>query len=136
MHTKKCEGRHAHFIEARIVSGSGTEKVISLADIERGDGNLKQLGLNLSEGRDLMHDVQQALVTAQTQSLVEASTQCRHYHTELSVKPMHTIQYKTVYGKVTIESPQLRRCKCKHSNVTASYSPLAQALPFTISHEP
>ena len=44
-------------IEARIVSGTGTEKTISLADIERVDGDFKQLGLNLSEGRDLMHDV-------------------------------------------------------------------------------
>jgi hypothetical protein len=78
-------------IEARIVSDSGTEKVISLADFERDDGDLKQFGLNLSEGRDLMHDVQQALVTAQTQTLVKASTQYRHCHIELSVKSMHTI---------------------------------------------
>lgn len=33
-------------IEARIVFSTGSEKVVSLADIERGDGDLKQLGLN------------------------------------------------------------------------------------------
>jgi len=59
-------------IEARIVSCTGTEKVISLADIDRVDGDFKQLGLKLSEGRDLMHDVQHALVNAQTTTFVEA----------------------------------------------------------------
>src|SRR5712691_11730952 len=108
-------------IEARIVSRPGTEKVISLADIERVDGDFKQLGLNLSEGRDLMHDVQHALVNAQTNTFVEASAQCRHCHAKLSIKTMHTIQYKTVYGKVTIDSPQLRRCKCKKTKGAASY---------------
>ena len=122
-------------IEARIVSCTGTEKVISLADIDRVDGDFKQLGLKLSEGRDLMHDVQHALVNAQTTTFVEASTQCRHCHAELSIKTMHTIQYKTVYGKVTINSPQLRRCKCKKSKSAASYSPLAQAIPFRMSPE-
>jgi len=76
-------------IEARIVSGfgSGTEKLILLADIERGEGDLKQLGLSLSGGRALMHDVQQVLVTAQTQTCVEVSTQCRHCYCELSSSP-------------------------------------------------
>lgn len=122
-------------IEARIVSSTGSEKVVSLADIERGDGDLKQLGLNLSEGRDLMHDVQHALVNAQTHAVVEESRQCPYCHAELSVKTMHTIQYKTVYGKVTIDSPQLRGCKCKYLKGTASYSPLAQAIPFRMSPE-
>jgi len=48
---------------------------------------------------------------------------------------MHSIQYKIVYDKVTINSPQLRRCKRKHSKGTASYSPLAPALPFRMSPE-
>jgi len=48
-------------IEARIVSGfgSGTEKAILLADIERDNGDIKQLGLSLSGSRALMNDVQQ-----------------------------------------------------------------------------
>jgi hypothetical protein len=73
-------------IEARIVSRTGTGKGIPLADIERVDGDLKKLGLNLSEGRDLMHDVQHALVNAQTNTFVEASARCRHCHADLSIK--------------------------------------------------
>lgn len=93
------------------------------------------VGLNLSEGRDLMHAAQRALVNAQANAFIEASLQCRHCHAMLSIKTMHTIQYKTVYGKVTIDSPQLRRCRCKTSKGSASYSPLAQAIPFRMSPE-
>ena len=64
-------------IEARIVFHTGIEKVISLADIERADEDLKQLGLNLSEGRDLMHDVQHCFVNMQMRTFLEASTHCR-----------------------------------------------------------
>ena len=106
-----------------------------IGDIERVDGDFKQVGLSLSERRDLVHDVQHDLVNAQTNTVIEASTQCRHCHAGLSIKSMHTIQYKTVYGKVTIDSPHLRRCKCKRSNGVASYSPLAQAIPFRMSPE-
>jgi len=66
-------------VEARIVSGTGVEKVISLAEIERADGDFKQLGLNLSEGRDLMHDVQRALVNAQTNVFMSNLINAGHF---------------------------------------------------------
>lgn len=122
-------------IEARIVDGADGEVPIPLAEIERTDGDVKHLGLSLSEGRELMHDVQSALIAAQTKRLTEASRHCPHCAATLSIKAMHTIQYKTVYGKVTIDSPQFRRCKCKKSAGAASYSPLAHAMPFRMSPE-
>ena len=79
-------------IEARILSRTGIGEVISLADIEKANGDLKQFGLKLSEDYDLMHDVQLALVNAQTNTVVAASRQCRHCYSEQSIKTMHTIQ--------------------------------------------
>jgi hypothetical protein len=38
-------------IEARIDDGVGGGEAIRLAEFERLDGDLKQLGLNLAEGR-------------------------------------------------------------------------------------
>jgi hypothetical protein len=38
-------------IEARIDDGVGGSEAIPLAEFERLDGDLKQLGLNLAEGR-------------------------------------------------------------------------------------
>ncbi len=52
-------------MEARIVDDVSS-KVIRLAEFGRLDGDLKQLGLNLVEGRDLVHEAQRAMVCAQT----------------------------------------------------------------------
>ncbi|MEB0011402.1 hypothetical protein QN379_03360 [Glaciimonas sp. Gout2] len=46
-------------IEARIEGGGG--EAIRLAEFERLDCDLKQLGLNLAEGRSLIHEAQCAL---------------------------------------------------------------------------
>lgn len=59
-------------IEARIDDGVGGE-AIRLAEFERLDGDLEQLGLNLAEGRSLVHEAQRALICAQTRVVVSAS---------------------------------------------------------------
>ena len=63
-------------IEARIDGGGGGE-AIRVAEFERVDGDLKHLGLNLAEGRRLVHEAQRALVGAQTRCVVSASLNCR-----------------------------------------------------------
>ena len=65
-------------IEARIDDGGGGGcQAIRLAEFERLDGDLKQLGLNLAEGRSLVHEAQRALVGARTRFVVSASLNCR-----------------------------------------------------------
>ena len=49
-------------IEARIDDGVGSGEAIRLAEFERLDGDLKQLGLNLAEGRSLVREAQRALI--------------------------------------------------------------------------
>jgi hypothetical protein len=122
-------------IEARISDGVGS-KVIRLAEFERLDGDLKQLGcLNLAEGRDLVREAQRALVCAQTRVVVSASLNCPHCGRALSIKAIHAIRYRTVFGKVTIDSPQLRVCKCVQDQSAKSFSPLAFAIPLRVSPE-
>lgn len=47
-------------IEARIEAGAGASEPIRLAEFERADGDLKQLGLSLAEGRSLTYEAQRA----------------------------------------------------------------------------
>lgn len=63
-------------IEARIEGSVGSSEPIRLAEFERTDGELKQLGLNLAEGRSLVFEAQRALVGAQAQVVVVASKTC------------------------------------------------------------
>ena len=46
-------------IEARIEDSAGGSEPIRLAEFERADGELKQLGLSLAEGRSLVLEAQQ-----------------------------------------------------------------------------
>jgi hypothetical protein len=93
-------------IEARIYDGVGGGEAIRLAEFERLDGDLKQLGLNLAEGSSLVHEAQRALVCAQTRVVVSASLNCPQCGRALSIKATHAIRYRTVFGKVTIDSPR------------------------------
>src|SRR5476651_1364176 len=95
-------------IEARIDDGVGGGVAIRLAEFGRLDGDLKQLGPNLTEGRSLVHEAQRAFVCAQTRVVVSASLNCPQCGRKLSIKATHAIRYRTVFGKVTIDSPQLR----------------------------
>ncbi|MEB0013945.1 ISKra4 family transposase [Glaciimonas sp. Gout2] len=119
-------------IEARIDGGG---EAIRLAEVERLDGDLKQLGLNLAEGRSLVHEAQRALVSAQTRFVVSASLNCPQCGRALSIKATHAIRYRTVFGKVTIDSPQLRVCRCVQEESAKSFSPLALAMPLRVSSE-
>lgn len=122
-------------IEARIDDAVGGGEAIRLAEFERLEGDLKQLGLNLAEGRRLLHEAQRALVCAQTRVVVSASLNCPQCGRTLSIKATHAIRYKTVFGKVTIDSPQVHVCKCAQDQSAKSFSPLALAMPLRVSPE-
>ena len=94
-------------IEARIQDGDGGIQPIRLAEFERADNELKQLGLSLAEGKSLVYEAQRALVKAQAQVFVAAARTC----------------------------PQLRVCKCRQGTNRKSFSPLALALPLRTSPE-
>ena len=57
-------------IESRIEDGAGASESIRLAEFERADGELKQLGMSLVEGRSLVHEAQRVLVNGQTNRFV------------------------------------------------------------------
>jgi hypothetical protein len=120
-------------IEARLEDNAGGSVPIRLVEFERVDGELKQLGLSFAEGKNLVYEAQRALVNAQAHDFVVASRNCLQCGAALSIKAKHTIRYRTVFGKMTIDSPQLRVCKCNQDTRRQSLSPLAVALPGRVS---
>ena len=122
-------------IEARIEDSAGESEPVRLAEFDRVDGELNELGLSLAEGKRLVYEAQRALVNAQTNQFVFAARVCPHCGTPLSIKARHTIQYRTVFGKVSIDSPQLRACKCDQGKAGKSFGPLALAVPLRVSPE-
>jgi hypothetical protein len=124
-----------HFASERLEDNAGGSVPIGLAEFERADSELKQLGLSLAEGKSMVYEAQRALVNAQAHGFVAASRHCLQCGAALSIKTKHTIQYRTVFGKMTIYSPELRVCKCGQDMSRKSFSPLAAALPGRLSPE-
>ncbi|WP_281663191.1 hypothetical protein [Paraburkholderia fungorum] len=75
------------------------------------------------------------LVCAQSRVVVSVSLNCPQCGGALSIKATQAIRYRTVFGKVTIDSPQLRVCKCVQDQSVKSFSPLALAMPLRGSPE-
>ena len=119
-------------IEARVVDGendgvSQTDNTI-LAVIERPDHSLSQFGLTLSEGRALLADVQQTLVSQQVDVWLATRAQCHRCGSTLKHKDSRARIVRTIYGKMTVSSPRLWLCDC--SNVPRrTFSPLFGELP-------
>ncbi len=82
-----------------------------------------------------MYEAQRALVNAQAHGFVVPSSHCLQCGAALSIKAKHIIQYQTVFGKITIDSPQLRGCKCSQNMSNKSFRLLAAALPGRLSPE-
>jgi len=80
-------------IEARLEGNAGGSVPIRLAEFKRADGELKQLGLSLAEGKNLVYEAQRALVNAQAHGFVVAFRHCLQCGTALSIKAKHTIRY-------------------------------------------
>ena len=98
-------------IEARLVDAD-SDKVEEgggvLAVVERPDCSLAEFGLTLAEGRSLLAKVQAALISKQVQGWLSGQTRCQKCGAPLSHKDRRPTVLRTVYGKVTVNSPRLR----------------------------
>jgi hypothetical protein len=103
------------------------EKVEDVARLERGTLRPEALGLTLAEAKSLLHNMQQAVVTAQVETYLAQFATCPHCHRPRTRKGQHAIVYRTVFGKLNLTSPRLYDCACQKSGRHSS-SPLAELL--------
>jgi hypothetical protein len=101
-----------------------------LAVLDRIDDDLEQLGLTLEEGRALLAAAQSALISRHTEQWLATQDYCRRYH-----KDRRSIVVRTVFGKITQQSPRCWSCEYDRSQGSRRYtvSPLSQALPKRIT---
>jgi hypothetical protein len=104
-----------------------TEVVQEVAKLERHSLRLENLGLMLSEAKELLHDFQKAMVTYQTtRYLTQQISECGGIR---SHKGRHQIVLRTLFGKLRLDSPRLYHCGCCSKEEHRSFSPLAELLP-------
>ena len=112
-----------------IESDSGeAEMVREVTKLERYALRPETLGLTLSEAKELLQEVQRAMVTHQTTGYVTQQTHCAKCGKIQSRKGKHEIVLRTLFGKLRLDSPRLYHCGCCSKEEYRSFSPLADLL--------
>jgi hypothetical protein len=111
-----------------IESDSGeTEVVQEVIKLERHSLRPENLGLTLSEAKELLLEVQRAMVTYQGTGYVTQHIPCPKCGKSQSRKGKHQIVLRTLFGKLRLDSPRLYHCGCCGKE-DCSFSPLAELL--------
>jgi hypothetical protein len=103
--------------------------VQEVATLERGPLQPEGLGLTLAEARNLLRGVQEAMVAEQVAEFVTQQECCPDCGRRRPRKGRHEIVYRTLFGKLRLDSPRLYACPCQVAASRASTSPLAERLP-------
>ena len=112
-----------------IESDSGeVEMVREVTKLERYALRPETLGLSLSEAKELLLEVQRAMVTHQTTGYVTQQTHCPKCGKIQSHKGKHQLVLRTLFGKLRLVSPRLYACGCCSKEGCRSFSPLAELL--------
>ncbi|MGH9400614.1 MAG: ISKra4 family transposase [Terriglobia bacterium] len=116
-------------VQVVIESESGEpEAVEEVAVLDRGALRTEDLGLTLAEAKDLLRGLQQTIVTHQVNQHVAEHSACSACARPLRRKGKHTISFRTLFGKLTLESPRYYACACQKRPERLSLSPLAELL--------
>lgn len=86
--------------------------VEEVACFERDHLSPETFGLQLTEAKQLLASVQHAMAESQVREYVEQQCQCPHCLQPLAYKGHHQIGVRTLFGKLTVESPRLYTCSC------------------------
>src|SRR4051794_13945092 len=98
-------------VETGIDGSSGSVDVLEI--VRPGDlGDLAALGLTLADGRQLLTQVQQAVVTAQSRDHTARRPECRTCTTLCQVKDYRPHRIATVFGQVTLRLPRFGCAGC------------------------
>jgi hypothetical protein len=99
-----------------------------IASLERTELKPETLGLTLAEGKAILREVQRVVVEQQSGEFVAAQRPCSVCGQPRTGKGYHDLPMRTVFGRITIQSPRFLHCHCE-PHETRSFSPLAQVLP-------
>ena len=107
------------------VAEDGSESAEDLLVLTKQHERLEQLGLTLAEGKQLLREVQRRVVQQQATAFLATQTACPTCGRERSLKDHKTLGLRTLFGKLSLDSPRVRQC-CRQSDGPASISPLTK----------
>lgn len=115
-------------LQVIISTDDGQQPAQEILVLQRDGIQPDTLGLTLAESKALLRTLQEVMVAQQVQAFVTVHRQCPQCGRAYYHKDSRAIAVRTVFGKVTVESPRFYHCSCQpHEQRT--FSPVATQLP-------
>jgi hypothetical protein len=110
-------------VKIAITAPDGVMHEHEIAAFEKGCDSAAEIGLSIGDSKALLLSLQQEIVAAQTAAFCADYSTCSCCAGRLRRKGSKAIQYRTVFGDITIDSPRFYHCRC-HTGSAQTFSPL------------
>ncbi|WP_372365955.1 hypothetical protein [Candidatus Uabimicrobium sp. HlEnr_7] len=88
----------------------------------------------MKESKEILKSLRENIVQNQVNAYVEDNNCCQICNISLKKKGHNEIKFRTLFGKLSIESPRFRNCKCIEQR-TVSFSSLPNLINERVSPE-
>lgn len=124
-----------HFrIQLVTVANDGTEHREEVADLIRAGATIETTGLTLAESKQVLHDLQRAIVVRQVTASLDDQRPCPHCGKQRCLKEHGTAPFRTLFGEISVPNPRWQHCACQ-PHTERTFRPLATLLPERTSPE-
>jgi hypothetical protein len=115
-------------IQVIIEAESGNPEIVQeIGQLERTALGVEEFGLRLAEAKALLQGVQKTMVEQQSAEYLRQQAHCSQCGRKRLHKGEHPIVYRTLFGKLRLQSSRLYHCPCQE-HAGRSFSPLAELL--------
>ena len=99
----------------------------TILNLDKGSDRLEDLGLSLSEGKDILSGLQRPMIEAQLAAYVDRRRCCERCGRSLLIKGSYQLLFRTLFGALSLTSPRFHRCCCQPGE-SKTFSPLTALL--------
>lgn len=85
-----------------ITDESGSSRTEELMNLQKSGDALNDIGLSVSESKQLLGAVQKSLVQQQADEYIHQNIRCPHCLTKRRIKGQQKIQYRTLFGVIPV----------------------------------
>jgi hypothetical protein len=110
-------------IQLSNVGGQGETISEEISVVDRSMDTNDLVGLSLAESKQILKRLQQTIVREQAQHYTQSNRCCPNCQGKRRIKDTYDIQYRTLFGIVTIPNLRLMHCQCS-AHKTKSFSML------------
>lgn len=101
-------------IELVVIADDGTEQRQESVTLTRSENEvrLETVGLTLAESKQVLHQLQQAVVERQVEAYLDQQRPCPHCGKKRRLKQSDPALFRTLFGLIRVSNPRWRQCSC------------------------